>query len=331
MPGTGPRDYLWHLTHTGLGLDPDLIVIGLFANDVNDVYQLDRFGVRSPLFALAALEDGGLGGRPLWKRAAEAVVPNLYVVAGRAAKFFLASGVARAGSPPALTLLAERATGHGRTGAPLAEIAPGGTPPAPARVAAEDVVAALGERYGRRDEVVGRYWRMAEPDRAALDRLLLGEPLGEDVRPALLLSALVDPEAEADAILLRSPERRAAWGDTAAILRRIVTLGSRRGARTAIVVMPASEQVDRARWAFLADVGFHLYPAMLSDTFLPDAVRTLGMDEGATAIDLVTTFRGHPGAGLYFTLDEHWNARGQAFAAARVAGALVPRLRKASS
>src|SRR5204863_5494171 len=128
-------------------------------------------------------------------------------------------------------------------------------------------------------------------------------------------------EAEAEAILLRSPERRAAWDETAAILRRMVALGGRRGARTAIVVMPASEQVDRARWSSLADVGFHLYPAMLSDTFVPDAVRTLAMDEGATAIDLVTAFRAHPGAGLYFTLDEHWNARGHAFAAARVADA----------
>jgi hypothetical protein len=296
VPETGPRDYLWHLTHTGLALEPDLIVVSLFANDVNDLYQLDRFGVRSPLLALAALHDGGLGTRPWWKRASEAVVPNLYAVAGRAARFLLASGVARAESSPRQ---------------------PGG-------VAPEEIVAAVGERYGRRDEVLGRYRRMDGGDRVTLDRLLLGEPLGEDVRPALLLSALVDPEAEADSILVRSPERRAAWDDTAAILRRIVGLGSQRGARTAIVVVPASEQVDRARWSFLADAGFHLYPALLSDTYLPDAVRTLAMDEGATAIDLVTAFRAHPGAGLYFTLDEHWNARGQAFAAARVAQALVP-------
>src|SRR5205814_1741644 len=54
-----------------------------FANDVNDLYQLDRYGVRSPLFALAALD--GSPTRRWWKRAADGVFPNLYALAGRAA------------------------------------------------------------------------------------------------------------------------------------------------------------------------------------------------------------------------------------------------------
>src|SRR5439155_23367194 len=152
------------------------------------------------------------------------------------------------------------------------------------------------------------------------------EPLGEDVRPALVLSALVDPEAEADGILLRSPERRAVWRETSDILHRIITVARRRGAATAIVAIPASEQIDRARWPGLRDVGFHLYPAMLEDTFLPDAVRTVAFDDDALAVDLVAAFRRHPGAELYFTVDEHWNARGHAFAAARLADALAPRI-----
>jgi hypothetical protein len=301
VPGAGPRDYLWHLAHTGLALDPDLVLVGIFANDVNDVYQLDRFGARSPLFALTALEGGGLVRRPWWKRVADAAFPNLYALAGRA--------VGRLG-----------------TGLREAQAAPRDGGPERARDRAA-IVAALGSRYGRRDAVVARYRRLGDADRVGLDRLLDGEPLGEDVRPALLLSALVDPEAEADGVLLRSPERRAAWGETAGILRRIIDVARRRGAATVLVAIPASEQVDRARWSVLRDVGFHLDPLMLDDTFLPDAIRTLAADDDASAVDLVTAFRAHRGAGLYYTLDEHWNARGNAFAAARLADTLAPRIR----
>src|SRR5262249_4887591 len=84
VPGTGPRAYLWPLAHPGVAPQPALGVIGLFANDMNDVYQLDRFGMRSPLFALAALQNGGLAPRPWWKRAADAAVPNLYALGARA-------------------------------------------------------------------------------------------------------------------------------------------------------------------------------------------------------------------------------------------------------
>src|SRR5690242_3016135 len=85
IPGTGPRDYLWHLEHTGLALAPDLVLVGVFANDVNDVDQLRRFGFRSPLFALSAARAPDPASRPLWKRAVERATPTLYALAGRAA------------------------------------------------------------------------------------------------------------------------------------------------------------------------------------------------------------------------------------------------------
>src|SRR5205814_4746598 len=137
-----------------------------FANDVNDLYQLDRYGVRSPLFALAALD--GSPTRRWWKRAADGVFPNLYALAGRAAAR-LAPARAHAAGPAVGT---------------------------PSMRDPEATLRALGARYGRADAVVARYRDLCDDDRAAVDRLLGGAPLGEDVRPALLLSALVDPETE---------------------------------------------------------------------------------------------------------------------------------------
>ena len=40
----------------------------------------------------------------------------------------------------------------------------------------------------------------------------------------------------------------------------------------------------------------------------------------------MAAFRSRPDAGLYFLVDEHWNARGQAYAAARLADAIAPRI-----
>jgi len=298
VPGAGPLDYLWHLEHTGLALQPDLVVVGLFANDVNDLYQLRRFGARSALFTLTDLQHGGEAERAWWKRAAGATLPNLYVLASRAVRLVSISREARAAAATV-----------------------GGIGPDPAAM-----VAALGKRYGCEEAIGVRYRALPPDDRTALDRLLRGEPLGEDMRPVLLLAALVDPEAEADTVLLRSPERRAAWDDTARVLARIVALARRHGAETVIAALPASEEVDQSRWSVLQSAGFRVYPAMLSDTFATDAVRALAGRQGAGFVDLVAAFRAHPDAGLYFIVDEHWNARGQAYAAARLADAIAPRI-----
>jgi lysophospholipase L1-like esterase len=298
VPGAGPLDYLWHLEHTGLALQPDLVVVGLFANDVNDIYQLRRFGARSALFTLADLQHADAAERPWWKRAAGTALPNLYVLASRAIRLVSVSSEARAAAPTV-----------------------GGIGPDPAAM-----VAALGKRYGCEEAIALRYRALAADDRAVLDRLLRGEPLGEDMRPVLLLAALVDPDAEADTILLRSPERRSAWNQTARVLTKIIALARGHGAEAVIATLPASEEVDQSRWSVLQSAGFRVYPAMLSDTFATDAVHALATREGAGFVDLVAAFRAHPDAGLYFIVDEHWNARGQAYAAARLADAIAPRV-----
>ncbi len=298
VPGAGPLDYLHHLTSTALALQPDLVLVGLFANDVNDLYQVRRYGVRSPLYAL----DGARGGsRAWWKRALLTATPNLYALASRALdRLEPGAAVAHAGS----------------------------TAPAPrSALAPEAIVAALGERYGRRDAVVARYHALPDGDRAALDGFLAGAPPGDDMRPVVLLAALVDPEAERDSLLLRSAGRRAAWRETADVLAQIVARARAAGARTVFAVLPASEQVNRARWPFLRGVGFRLGPAMLAEAPVVDGVRALAARERAGVVDLVTAFRGRRAARLYYQADEHWNARGQAFAAARLATAILPEVR----
>jgi lysophospholipase L1-like esterase len=297
IPGTGPRDYLWHLEHSGLALVPDLVVVGVFANDVNDVDQLRRFGFRSPLFALSAARAPEPVSRPWWKRAVERTTPTLYALAGRAAS--------RVATAP-----------HEATAAPRAPVAPD----------PEAVLARLGARYGREDAVLARYRVLAPADRAPLDGLLRGDPLGEDMRPVMRLAALVDPDAESDGVLLRSDARRAAWDETADVLARIVQVARRAGARTVLAVLPASEQVNRERWPLLEAIGFRLDPAMLVDSRLDDGISAVAAREGAGCVDLVKAFRAHRGADLYYRLDEHWNARGQAFAAARLATALARRI-----
>src|SRR5581483_9618620 len=169
LPGAGPLDYRWHLTHTALALDPDPVVVGVFANDVNDLYQIRRWGLRGPLYALADVRAGA--GQAWWKAAASTAVPNLWVLTARAASR-LHPGPAHAEAAQA---------------APAA-----GVRPAPARDPVQ-AIAALGARYGRRDAVLARYAALPSPDRSALDALVRGETPTDDMRPLLLLGALVDP------------------------------------------------------------------------------------------------------------------------------------------
>ena len=77
----------------------------------------------------------------------------------------------------------------------------------------------------------------------------------------------------------------------------------------------------------LEAAGYRLDAAMLTDTRLEDGVGAVAARDGATFVDLVRLFRRHRGAGLYYHVDEHWNARGHAFAASRLATAITPLVR----
>jgi lysophospholipase L1-like esterase len=305
VPGAGPLDYLHHLEHTAARLSPDVVLVGVFGNDVNDLYQLRRFPARSAFLALPSLRDPASAETPgPWRRLLARVAPNLRALVARA-RDRLAPAEARAAS------------------------AAPGTPASPAAV-----VAALGRRYGDPDGIAARYAALPPADRAVLDRLLAGVDDGVDARPRLLLSAMVDPDGMTDALLLRTPARRAALEETAAVLGRIADRAHALGATAAFAVFPAGEQVAAgaappARWAPLAAAGFRLSPALLVDAPLADAVRCVAAAHDAPFVDLVAEFRHRGGEGRYFRVDEHWTARGQALAASVVARRLAPVVRKA--
>src|SRR6185295_13763694 len=114
------------------------------------------------LYTLDAVR--GEGPRPWWKQTAEVVAPNLYVLASRAAaRLDAGPRVARADAPPSAALPRRS------------------RPP-------EEVLAAVGDRYRRRDAILARYRTLPPADRIAVDDLIAGAPLGDDVRPVVLLA-----------------------------------------------------------------------------------------------------------------------------------------------
>lgn len=303
VPGAGPLDYLHHLERTGARLVPDVVLVGVFANDVNDLYQVRRFRARSPYWTLASLRRAAdEAPPPAWRAMAGRVLPNLRALAARA-RDRLGPGEARAA---------------------------GGTTPAPAPpVAPAAMLAALGRRYGDPAGLAARHAALAPADRAALDALLAGTDDGADARPRLLLSALVEPDAVADSLLLRSAGRRAALAETASVLGRIADRARALGAVPAFAVLPAGEQIGDRRWPPLAAAGFRLDPALLVEAPLAAAVGRTAAAHGAPFVDLVAEFRRRGDRGRYFTVDEHWTGRGHALAASAIARRLAPVVREA--
>src|SRR6185369_1916919 len=129
VPGTSPRDYIGHLADPGLAYAPDLVLIGVMGNDVQDVWIQRRFGVRFASELLRDVQRDIADGRPLWRRAPALLLPNLYPlvwteVADLRRSLAPRAAVASAGAPP-----------------------PTGTEVEPARW--RDVVLEMGDRFGR--------------------------------------------------------------------------------------------------------------------------------------------------------------------------------------
>src|SRR5262245_21786171 len=78
VPGTSPRDYVGHLADPGLAYAPDLVLIGVMSNDVQDVWIQRRFGVRFVSELLREVQRDAIDDRPLWRRAPALVLPALY-------------------------------------------------------------------------------------------------------------------------------------------------------------------------------------------------------------------------------------------------------------
>jgi len=305
VPGASPPDYLHHLRTTGLAYEPDVVLIGFMANDVNDVRALLEQGTRGVMGALREVRARLTDARPAWKRLPQALLPTLYDLAGTA--------VAGARTDVA-------------NAAP-----PGVAPPAPRRETIPDALwmpalLDLAERYERRDAVAARVARLDEDRRAALREVVTGRWHFEDEvdqAPFWLLLSLVEPDVYRDSVLL--PARYdAAWERTARDLGATIDAARGAGAAPVLLFIPAAHQVMPETRAFLERSGFSWDDRLLTDTTLGDRVAALGERHGVPVIDLAPALRAarRGGEPLYYVEDGHWTPAGHALAARTIAGAL---------
>src|SRR4029453_8146836 len=66
--GSCPLDYAANFEEVGRAYEPDLVLVGLMANDVSDVFYLRERGARLLSSLLHEEQDRLTDSRPLWKR-----------------------------------------------------------------------------------------------------------------------------------------------------------------------------------------------------------------------------------------------------------------------
>jgi hypothetical protein len=129
-----------------------------------------------------------------------------------------------------------------------------------------------------------------------------------------------------------SPEWEEAWALTAALLRRLDTEVKNRGARLAVVVVNAPEQVYADRWA-ASFRAMSRTPERQWDRQFPNRrLADILDDTGIPYLDLLPAFEraaSRPETPpLHFRYDFHWTAAGHALAAREVAEFLVTRFER---
>src|SRR5262249_41854342 len=141
--------------------------------------------------------------------------------------------------------------------------------------AAEAILLALAERYGRREAIEDALATMPANRLDDLRPVLEGTvPLDADGTAGSYLRgmALVEPRLLADAVLL--PQRYdAAWDDVQRDLRRIFALARGAGARPVLIFAPAAQQVTTAAKPYLESLGFEWDGRTLTDTTFADRLR----------------------------------------------------------
>jgi lysophospholipase L1-like esterase len=307
VPGANPRDYLSHLSDPGLAYQPDMVIVSIMANDVQDRWVQREFGVRFASGVLASARRAVLAAPPPpWKRIPRAVFPDLYAVV-RQRLYALHARASRA-----------KATDVTRNGtAAPARPLPRGT--------AEAILLTLADRYHRRRAVEDAIRSMPPGQFDALRPVLEGTVSLDGkaaAEPYLRVIALVQPRLFADATLL-PPRYDAAWDDVTRQLRRIVILARRDGVRPVLVFAPAAHQVTPAVRPYLEALGFVWDDRTLSDMTFADRLRALARDEDVPFIDLLPVLRGQRDDGLYFPMDGHWTSAGHALVAEAVADAVA--------
>jgi lysophospholipase L1-like esterase len=304
VPGANPADYLSYLRDPGLAYRPDVVLIMVMANDVQDRWVQQEFGVQRTSEILADARRAVLAPPPSWTRVPKAVFPALYPFVWERLHA-LRPDPRPAGAADSLA------------DSTVARITP---PPG----TAEAVLLKLADRYGRRDLAEGA---LASMPAAQLDRLrailegtasLDGPTSSEDY---LRVMALVQPRLFADAVLL-PPRYDAAWDDVQCQLRRIVALARCSGARPLLVFAPAAQQVTPTARRYLESLGFVWDERTLTDTTFADRLRALALSEGVPFVDLLPVLRRRRDDGIYFPMDGHWTPTGNAVVAEELAIAL---------
>ena len=304
VPGANPRDYVGHLQDPGLAYEPDMVIVTVMANDVQDRWVQREFGVQFASRVLVDARRAVLEPSPTWTRIPRALFPAFYpFVWNRLEALRPGSAHAQAeGLHPDTTAAA----------------------PSPAKDTAKAVLLALADRYGRRETVQDAVATMPASQLNALRPVLEGTvPLDDDAatEPYLRVMALVQPRLFADAALL--PRRYdAAWDDVTRDLARIVTLARDAGARPVLVFAPAAQQVTAAARPYLESLGFAWDDRALTDTTFADRLRAFARTEQVPFVNLLPILRARRDDGLYFPKDGHWNPAGHAVVADVVASAL---------
>ena len=310
VPGTSPRDQASHLRDPGLAYEPDLVLISVMANDVQDIWIQRHCGVHYSSELLRQVQRDLLDGRPFWRRAPEVLLPALYP--------FVWTQLAEVNRAVSDHLAPAAANAHAATATERRPLVP--------HERWREVVLEMGRRLGDEDETARNLARLtparSDPIAAvATGAVSLQSQEGSD--GYLHMLAVIDPRLVADAVLL--PERYdAAWRETEDYLRDMVRTARRAGTRAAIVYIPAAHQITDAARAPLEDHGFVWDPRTLVDTTFPDRLRRFGAEEHVPIIDLLPVFRAARDHPLYFLHDGHWTPAGHAVAADAMVGALAP-------
>jgi lysophospholipase L1-like esterase len=304
VPGTNPRDQLSHLQDPGLAYEPDVVIVTVMANDVQERWVQREFGVQFASGVLVDARRSVLEPSATWRRIPRSVFPALY--------------------PFVWKRLHAQGAGPSRVEAAVPGRDIMAAPDPPPRATTEAILLALADRYHRRHAVARDLAAIPAGKLDALRPVLEGTVPLDDAAAAesyLRVMALVQPRLFADAVLLPSLYD-AAWSDVARAIRQIVALARRSGARPVLVFAPAAQQVTPAARPNLEALGFVWDDRTLTDTTFADRLRMLAGAEHVPFVDLLPILRARRDEGLYFPKDGHWTPAGHALVAELIAGAL---------
>ena len=304
VPATCPLDYAANFEDVGRAYEPDLVLVGLMANDVIDIRYLRERGGRLLSSLLHQEQDRLADPLPLWKRMPNRLWPDLYA---------FASGVVR--GPEGRRSSMAREPDDGR-------VPPAALPPERWR----EVLHALAVRYRDVDGVERRLAALP-PERLERIRAVLtsDRESDEDGQAMSELLALVEPRHFVDLLGL-PPTFAAAWNEATRLLARIAAAARRSGTETMIVYVPGAQEVTSARLEALASRGFEVDSGSLAEPELIKRLQRFGADAGIPVVDLRPPLRAHRDEALYFPEDGHWTPRGHRVAAEAIAAAIRGRL-----